>query len=76
LQKSPYTRKYKQLIEILKQARQDSNLTQADVAAHFKRPQSFISKCESRERRIDVIEFLEFCKLYKISPDKLLKQLE
>jgi transcriptional regulator with XRE-family HTH domain len=48
----------------LRDARLQAGLTQADVAARLQRPQSFISKCESGERRIDVIELDELAKLY------------
>lgn len=40
-------------------------LTQVEVAAKLRRPQSFVSKCESGERRVDVVELLvEFARLY------------
>jgi transcriptional regulator with XRE-family HTH domain len=42
-----------------------AGLTQADVAERLKRPQSFISKCESGERRVDVVELQRFADLYR-----------
>lgn len=39
-------------------------LTQAQVARAVGRPQSFVSKCESGERRIDAVELLEFADIY------------
>ncbi len=48
----------------LRRARQAAKLTQQDVARRMDRPQSFVSKCESGERRIDVIELAEFAALY------------
>jgi len=39
-------------------------LTQEDVARRLKKPQSFVSKCESGERRVDVVELERFAKLY------------
>lgn len=76
LQKSVYTKKYRRLIDLLKQARVNADLSQSDVASIFRRPQSFISKCESGERRIDVIELLELCRIYRISSESILKSLE
>jgi transcriptional regulator with XRE-family HTH domain len=49
----------------LREAREEAGLTQAEVAASFERPQSFVSKCESGERRIDPTELKMFAKLYR-----------
>ena len=44
---------------LLIQARQKVGLTQADLAGRLRRPQSYVSKYEAGERRLDVVEFLE-----------------
>jgi ribosome-binding protein aMBF1 (putative translation factor) len=56
---------YQEFLRLLRSARQAAGLTQWDVAHHLKRPQSYVSKCESGERRVDVIELAEFAHLYK-----------
>jgi co-chaperonin GroES (HSP10) len=48
----------------VKNARVAAGLTQTAVARQLARPQSFVSKCESGERRVDVIELQEFARLY------------
>ena len=53
----------------LRNARQEAHLTQVDVARSLRRPQSFVSKCESGERRVDVVELQEFARLYGKSLD-------
>lgn len=60
-----YRQKYRQFLKRLKQARQDASLTQVQVARKLSRPQSFVSKVESGERRVDVIELAEFARLYR-----------
>jgi hypothetical protein len=47
-----------------RQGRRDPYLTHIDVARELRRPQSFVSKCESGERRVDVVELNEFFLLY------------
>ncbi len=61
---SVYSAEYKHLLERLREARRKAGLTQEEVAAEFGQPQSFVSKCESGERRIDAIELKQFASLY------------
>jgi len=56
---------YQEFLKRLRAARQTAGLTQWDVARLLDRPQSYVSKCESGERRVDVIELAEFARLYK-----------
>ena len=52
----------------LKETRMEAGLTQAEVARMIGRPQSFISKVEMRERRIDFLELQVLAKIYGKSP--------
>lgn len=60
--KSP---RYLQFLERLRAARLEASLTQEEVAHQIKKPQSYVSKCESGERRVDVVELERFAKLYE-----------
>lgn len=51
--------RYARLCRLLIEARLASGLTQAGLAGKLRRPQSYVSKYESGERRLDVVEFLE-----------------
>jgi ribosome-binding protein aMBF1 (putative translation factor) len=64
LKDAAYRQRYRAFLERLKEARRDANLTQVEVAHSLRRPQSFVSKCESGERRVDVVELQEFARLY------------
>jgi transcriptional regulator with XRE-family HTH domain len=55
---------YRRFLQRLKAAREAAGLTQAQVAKRLGRPQSFVSKCESGERRVDVVELKAFAKVY------------
>ena len=67
------TRKHIRTIAPLCQARKDAGLTQVQVAKAFGTHASFVSKCESGERRIDVVELADFCRLYNVKPSVILK---
>ena len=63
--KSIFSRDHKLLIQKLKKARDDSGLEQQDVARLLRKTQSYVSKIESGQRRIDIIQLKEFAKIYK-----------
>jgi transcriptional regulator with XRE-family HTH domain len=75
MQKSQHTQKYDRLLAALRRARKSAGLTQLDVAHKLDTYASYVSKCESGERRIDVVELAEFCSLYGITIVKLLKSV-
>ena len=56
--------RYQQFLSCLRAARLEAVLTQEQVGHQLKRPQSYVSKCESGERRVDVVELEQFAKLY------------
>lgn len=56
--------RYQRLLRMLREARVEAGLTQTQAAAALGKPQSYVSKCESGERRIDAIELEEFARVY------------
>jgi transcriptional regulator with XRE-family HTH domain len=56
---------YRRFMARLREARRRAGLTQVEVAARLRAPQSYVSKCESGERRVDVVELAEFARLYR-----------
>ena len=60
---------------VLANARAEAGLTQTQLAARLKRPQSFVAKTERGERRLDVIEFCEIAKALNVSPIQLLSRI-
>lgn len=66
--------RYEFFQKALADARQDKGLTQSEVAARLRKPQSYVSKYESGERRLDVVEFLEVCEAISINPCSILRK--
>ena len=60
-----YSKEYQKIVKRLKKARQEVGLKQKEVADKLKKPQSYISKIESGEKRLDVIELKRFAGIYK-----------
>jgi transcriptional regulator with XRE-family HTH domain len=63
------------MLELLARTRKAAGLTQQDLAGRLGRPQSFVSKVELGERRLDVIEFLELCRAIGMDPHQLLDDI-
>ena len=60
-----YSSEQKHLIEQLKKARAEAGFDQNEVARRLGRTQSYISKMESGQRRVDVIQLKKFARVYK-----------
>ena len=71
----PRNPRYDQFERALLEARQANNLTQQEVASRLGRPQSYVSKYESGERRLDVVEFLAVCEALNIKPCQIISRM-
>ncbi|MDO8587914.1 MAG: helix-turn-helix transcriptional regulator [Armatimonadota bacterium] len=67
MSKSLFTKEYAAFLDLLKAARRRSGLSQMEVAQRLGETQSFVSKCERGERRLDVVEARAFCKAVGVS---------
>lgn len=59
-----YRAAYSRFIQRLRQARLEAGLTQVQVADLLGKPQSFVSKIEARERRVDFVELQALAQVY------------
>ena len=73
---SIFTKEYDKFRKLLSKYRQECGVTQAKLAEKLNRPQSYISKYESGERRLDVIEFLKIAKILNMDIPKFFKELD
>jgi len=60
-----HTPAYRYLLKRLREARESAGLTQTQVAKALGRPQSYVTKCELGERRLDPLDLQQFARLYK-----------
>ena len=74
--KSLRSREHRAVIAVLVAARKVAGLTQQQVAVRLRKPQSFVSKYETGERRLDVPEFIRVSRRLGADPADLLRQVE
>ncbi len=69
MKKTIYSKEHKSLVIKLKKARIEAGLDQEGAAKLLEKSQSYISKIEAGQRRIDTVQLKEFAKIYKKSID-------
>ena len=71
---------YRVLPPFLREMREKAGLTQREIGKRLNKPQSYIYNCETANRRVDITEFILWCKACGINPktafSKLLKELD
>lgn len=73
--KSVFTDAYRALLDGLAKARGVAGLTQSELASRLGTPQSFVSKYERGERRLDVVEFVAVARAIGVDPCELLRSV-
>jgi transcriptional regulator with XRE-family HTH domain len=73
--KSAFSPQYLDIIERLIDRRRELGMTQVELGAAYGEDQSFISRIERRQRRIDVYEFVRFCRALRIKPSSILDDI-
>ena len=71
--KAIYTERQTRLVVLLRRFREASGLRQVDVARRLAMPQSFVSKYESGERRLDLVELEQVCDAIGIGLQELVR---
>ena len=69
-----YAKKSKNLRKWLREQRQEKGFTMRSLAAKLGVPHSYIGKIENGERRLDIPEYLRYCKVMDINPNEGLKK--
>ena len=76
MKKKVYIAQRGRLVSLLREMRVEAGLTQADLAARIEKDQAYVSRYESGQRRLDVLEVRETCQAIGISLEDFVKRLE
>jgi ribosome-binding protein aMBF1 (putative translation factor) len=76
MEKSIHSARYAVFLQVLREARERAGLTQVQLAKKIGETQTFVSKCERGERRLDVIELRAFCKGFGLKLHQFIAALE
>ena len=74
--KSFHTNEYEAFIRRLVTARKEAGLTQQELAVRLNKHQSFVSKFERGERRLDVLEFITVCRALGLDAYRIIHEVE
>ena len=74
--KSTHTAQYIALLERMRASRKERGISQQELAKRLGKPQSYVSKAETGERRLDVVEFMHFMRAIESEPFALLRDVE
>lgn len=73
--KSTASARYQKLLDVLLEERTRQGLLQKDLGKKMGKPQSFVSKVERGERRIDPAELIDMCIALGINPADIIQQI-
>ncbi|QDT91472.1 helix-turn-helix domain-containing protein [Gimesia algae] len=76
MEKSIFTQEYSIMLRLLKETRKRLKVSQVDLAERLGQSQSFVSKCERGERRMDVIQLRTVCHALGTTLPDFVKALE
>jgi len=72
--KNIYSKEHKRIVAKIKQARIEAGITQEEIAKLLGRTQSYLSKIESGQRRIDINLLAELAQVYKKEINYFIKE--
>lgn len=76
MEKTIFSREYREVIALIRELRESSGLTQVDLAAELGVTQSFVSKMERGERVLDIIQLRTICHILGTTLPVFVKSLE
>lgn len=76
MKKKVYIAQRSRLVSLLREIRIEAGLTQMGLAESIERDQTFVSKYESGQRRLDVLELREICQSIGLTLEEFVRRLE
>jgi transcriptional regulator with XRE-family HTH domain len=76
MKKKLYLTQRARLVTLLREIRIEAGMTQTELAAHIEKDQAYVSRYESGQRRLDVLEAREICQAIGITLEEFAKRLE
>lgn len=73
--KTIHSEKYRYLLALLRESREAAGITQAQLSKQLGKPQSYVSKYENGDRRLDVIEMVEVCRQINADPHQIIEAI-
>lgn len=72
--RSTYNRHYRSFLTLLRDLREQAGVTQVELGERLANTQTFVSKIERGERRLDVVELTEICEALGADPSTAFKR--
>ena len=76
MEKSIFSSDYEVFCKLLRDVRLEAGLSQYGLADRLSTTQSWISKCERGERRVDAVELRRFCLAMAVRPEEFMRRLD
>jgi transcriptional regulator with XRE-family HTH domain len=76
MKKRIYMAQRNRLVSLLREMRIEAGLTQVDLGARIEKDQAYVSRYESGQRRLDVLEVREICQVIGVTLEEFAKRLE
>jgi transcriptional regulator with XRE-family HTH domain len=76
MKKRIYMAQRSRLVSLLREMRIEAGLTQVDLGARIEKDQAYVSRYESGQRRLDVLEVREICQVVGVTLEEFAKRLE
>jgi transcriptional regulator with XRE-family HTH domain len=76
VEKTIFTTEHEVLVKLLRRLREKAGLRQIDLASRLGRPQSFVSKYEAGQRRLDLVELRMLCDVFGLTLMRFVQRFE